>query len=155
MLLDLSEVVGVSDQTGSHALSGFPALEYKRVSRTREERGYMRKNPPRLSTIGVLSDTHGLLRPELTAALEGVDHMIHAGDVGNGWILDQLRRIAPVSVVRGNIDSGEWAAPWPLSTVVKIAGHDLYVLHDIDQLALDPRNAGLADDFKECRLESG
>lgn len=66
MLLDLSEVVGVSDQTGSHALSGFPALE---------ERGYMRKNPPRLSTIGVLSDTHGLLRPELTAALEGVDHM--------------------------------------------------------------------------------
>lgn len=91
---------------------------------------------------GVISDTHGLLRPEAVAALAGADHIIHAGDVGRPEILDQLRRIAPVTAVRGNVDRGEWA--WKLSAteVVAIDETLLYVLHDRGKLDLNPTAAG-------------
>ena len=93
-------------------------------------------------TIAVLSDTHGLLRPEIPSAIKDVDHIIHAGDLGKMEILDELSGIAPTSIVRGNVDTGAWAASLPCDTVVDLAGHQLYILHDIAQLDLDPAPLG-------------
>ena len=95
-------------------------------------------------TIAVLSDTHGLLRPEIPNAIKEVDHIIHAGDLGKLEILDELNDITPTSIVRGNVDTGVWAASLPYDTVVEIAGHQLYILHDIDTLDLDPHAAGFS-----------
>ena len=74
-------------------------------------------------TIAVLFDTHGLLRPEIPSAIKDVDHIIHAGDLGKMEILDELNGIAPTNIVRGNVDTGAWAASLPYDTVVEIAGH--------------------------------
>ena len=74
-------------------------------------------------TIGVISDTHGLLRPDAITALEGCDRIIHAGDVGSADVLQQLRRLAPVVAVRGNVDKGHWANALPWSAVVELDGH--------------------------------
>jgi putative phosphoesterase len=95
-----------------------------------------------MRTIGVISDTHGLLRPQAVAALEGSALIIHAGDVGDPTILDDLRRIAPVVAVRGNVDRGAWADPLPLSEIVEHEGARLYVLHILEDLDLDPPTAG-------------
>jgi hypothetical protein len=94
--------------------------------------------------IGLISDTHGLLRPEALSALEGVDHVIHAGDVGPQSILDELAAIAPVTVVRGNTDHGGEAAARPLTNAVEIGGRLIYVVHDIDDFDVDPEAAELA-----------
>jgi putative phosphoesterase len=94
--------------------------------------------------IGVISDTHGLLRPQALAALEGVELIIHAGDIGHPRIVRQLERLAPVYAVRGNIDRGDWAADLPLTRVVEVGGVHLYVLHELFCLDLDPAAAGLA-----------
>jgi putative phosphoesterase len=94
--------------------------------------------------IGVISDTHGLLREEALAALAGSDLIIHAGDIGNPEILDHLRKLAPVAAVRGNIDKAAWAAALPETTVVEAGGKSIYVLHDIHELDLDPAVAGFA-----------
>jgi putative phosphoesterase len=94
--------------------------------------------------IGVISDTHGLLRDEAGAVLRVSDHIIHAGDVGNPEILDQLRTIAPVTVVRGNIDKGAWAPRLAETKVVELGGASIYVLHDLSQLDLKPEAAGFA-----------
>jgi uncharacterized protein len=88
--------------------------------------------------IGVISDTHGLLRPEAVQALQGSELVIHAGDVGNSEILDELRKIAPVVAVKGNVDKGSWAAALPLTEVVEIGKATVYVLHDLNELDLDP-----------------
>ncbi len=97
--------------------------------------------------IGLISDTHGLMRPEALAALAGVDLIVHAGDVGKPRILDQLRSIAPVLAVRGNVDKGDWALRLPMTAVVEVgpasAPAAIYVLHDLQQLDLDPAAAGL------------
>jgi uncharacterized protein len=87
--------------------------------------------------IGVISDTHGLLRPEAEQALTGVDHIIHAGDIGRPEIVDALRRIAPVSAIGGNVDSGEWARQYPDTKLVRLAGKSIYVLHDVKTLQAD------------------
>lgn len=92
--------------------------------------------------IGVISDTHGLLRPEALCALEGVQLIIHAGDVGAPEILTQLKLIAPVFAVRGNVDTEPWAEELPLSTVVEISGFHFYVLHNLRDLDLNPKAAG-------------
>ena len=92
--------------------------------------------------IGVISDTHGLLRPQAVEALRGSSLIIHAGDVGAPEILDALRRIAPVFAVRGNVDRGTWANALPESEIVEVADGLIYVLHDIGALALDPPTAG-------------
>ncbi len=92
--------------------------------------------------IGVISDTHGLLRPEALAALRGSDHIIHAGDIGAPEILDQLSAIAPVTAIRGNIDKAAWARPLPETEAVEIAGISIYVLHDLSHLDLKPEAAG-------------
>ena len=94
------------------------------------------------SLIGLISDTHGLLRPEALQALAGSGLIIHAGDVGKPEILDQLRAIAPVVAVRGNIDKGDWASHLPLTAVVETEAVLIYVLHDVHELDLDPAAAG-------------
>lgn len=92
--------------------------------------------------IGVISDTHGLLRPEAFAALDGVERILHAGDVGGRAILEALSRIAPVSAVRGNVDRDRWGATLPETEVVEIAGISIYMLHDLAELDLEPAAAG-------------
>ena len=92
--------------------------------------------------IGVISDTHGLLRPEAVKALEGVELIIHAGDIGDPRLLRQLERLAPVHAVRGNTDRGDWAADLPRTRVVEVGGVHLYVLHELFTLDLDPAAAG-------------
>jgi hypothetical protein len=95
-------------------------------------------------TVGVISDTHGLLRPEAAARLAGADHIIHAGDIGAPEILDALARIAPVTAVRGNNDRAPWAAGLPETAVASLGGLAIYVLHDVGELDLDPAAAGFA-----------
>lgn len=92
--------------------------------------------------IGVISDTHGLLRPEVFAAFDGVQRILHAGDAGRPEILEAFARIAPVTAVRGNVDRGRWAASLPKTEVVEIAGISIYMLHDLAQLDLKPEAAG-------------
>jgi uncharacterized protein len=94
--------------------------------------------------VGIISDTHGLLRPEALDALRGSDLIIHAGDVGNPEIIEELRRVAPTFVVRGNIDKGHWAGALPMTEVVEVGERLFYVLHDIAQLDLDPAAADFA-----------
>ena len=93
--------------------------------------------------VGIVSDTHGLLRPEAVRALRGVERIVHAGDVGSAAVLEELGAIAPVVAVRGNNDRGAWAAKLPASEVVEIDGASLYVIHDLAELDLDPAAAGL------------
>jgi putative phosphoesterase len=92
--------------------------------------------------VGVVSDTHGLLRPEAVRALRGVERIVHAGDVGSASVLEELRAIAPVVAVRGNNDRGAWAAVLPATEAVEIGGALLYVIHDLAELDLDPAAAG-------------
>jgi putative phosphoesterase len=94
--------------------------------------------------IGVISDTHGLLRPEAVAALAGTDHILHAGDVGDETILDQLRAIAPVTAIRGNIDTGGLCARLPATEVVELGDVTIYMLHSIADLDLNPASVGFA-----------
>lgn len=97
-----------------------------------------------IQVIGLISDTHGLLRPEALRALEGSDLIIHAGDVGDPRILEDLRRLAPVVAVRGNVDAGAWSADLPETAVVQAGSALIYVLHDIGKLDLNPAAAGIA-----------
>jgi hypothetical protein len=92
--------------------------------------------------IGVISDTHGLLRPGALKVLRGSEHIIHAGDVGAPEILDQLATLAPVTAVRGNVDKGAWARKLSETEVVEAGGISVYVLHDLAQLDLKARAAG-------------
>lgn len=92
--------------------------------------------------IGVISDTHGLLRPEAVEALAGSERIVHAGDVGDPAILEELGRIAPVSAIRGNVDRGELARDLPATAVVEVGEVALYLLHDLAALDLDPVAAG-------------
>jgi uncharacterized protein len=94
--------------------------------------------------IGVISDTHGLLRPEAVAALTGVEHILHAGDVGDPGILERLRSVAPVTAIRGNIDVGGACARLPDTELVELGGRLIYMLHDRETLDLDPVAAGIA-----------
>src|SRR3954471_4135514 len=89
-------------------------------------------------TIGIISDTHGLLRPEAEIGLTGVNHIIHAGDIGAPEIVEALCRIAPVTAIRGNVDTGEWAREYPDTKLVRLAGKSIYVLHDLKTLQADP-----------------
>lgn len=92
--------------------------------------------------IGVISDTHGLLRPEAVTALQNSDMIIHAGDIGTTGVLRGLEAIAPVTAVRGNIDQMGWAKILPLTQALEIGSNNIYILHNIDQLVIDPEAAG-------------
>jgi uncharacterized protein len=94
--------------------------------------------------VGVISDTHGLLRPQAVAALAGCELIVHAGDVGSSGVLAELGRVAPVVAVRGNVDVEAWARGLPEITVVEFGAVRLYVLHDLARLDLDPAAAGFA-----------
>jgi putative phosphoesterase len=95
-------------------------------------------------SIGVISDTHGLLRPEALEAPRGSAHIIHAGDVGSPEILEKLSAIAPVTAVRGNVDKSAWSRELPETQVLELGGISIYVLHDLAQLDLKPKAAGFA-----------
>jgi putative phosphoesterase len=115
------------------------------------------RNP---KTIGLISDTHGLLRPEAVRALEGSDLIIHAGDVGNPGILETLKTLAPVFAVRGNVDTEPWALALPETEVIETDPATIYVLHDVHALDLDPVAAGFhiivsGHSHKPARTEHG
>jgi uncharacterized protein len=115
------------------------------------------RNP---KTIGVISDTHGLLRPQALRALEGSDLIIHAGDVGDPEILERLKTIAPVFAVRGNVDTDTWALALPETEVIETDTATIYVLHDVHALDLDPVAAGFhivvsGHSHKPARSERG
>lgn len=93
--------------------------------------------------IGVISDTHGLLRPEAEQRLAGVTHIIHAGDIGRPEVIDRLRRIAPVVAIRGNVDIGPWAETYPDTETIRLGDHSIYVLHDIHDRKVDPVARGI------------
>ncbi len=92
--------------------------------------------------LGLISDTHGLLRPEINKIFSGVDMILHAGDVGGENIISELEKIAPVIAVRGNMDAGGYAASLPEAEVVEIGRVSIYMLHDLYRLDLDPASAG-------------
>ncbi|HEV8714953.1 MAG TPA: metallophosphoesterase family protein [Candidatus Binatia bacterium] len=92
--------------------------------------------------VGIISDTHGLLRPEALAALRGCHVIAHAGDIGTPAVLAGLRQLAPVVAIRGNNDKGAWASTLPETIIVAAGGVSLYVLHDLNDLDLDPAAAG-------------
>jgi hypothetical protein len=94
-----------------------------------------------VTKIGVISDTHGLLRPEAVEALRGSERIIHAGDIGSRDVLAQLEKIAPLTAVRGNVD-GDWAGAIPFTKVVEVEGVSIYVLHILQQMDLKPEAAG-------------
>ena len=89
--------------------------------------------------IGIISDTHGLLKPEAERRLAGVDHIVHAGDIGRPEIVDALRKIAPVTAIRGNVDTGEWAREYADTELVRLAGKSIYILHDLKTLHMGDR----------------
>jgi putative phosphoesterase len=92
--------------------------------------------------VGVISDTHGLLRPEAVAALRGSDYIIHAGDIGDASILKKLAEVAPVTAIRGNVDREPWARTIFSTNVLEAGGISIYVLHNIQELDLEPEAAG-------------
>jgi putative phosphoesterase len=115
------------------------------------------RNP---KTIGLISDTHGLLRPQALRALEGSDLIIHAGDVGDPEILEALETLAPVFAVRGNVDTEPWALALPETEVIEIEAVTIYVLHDVHALDLDPAASGFhiivsGHSHKPARTEHG
>jgi putative phosphoesterase len=93
--------------------------------------------------IGVISDTHGLLRPAAAELLGGVDHIIHAGDIGSPEVIAGLRKLAPTTAIRGNIDTGAWAAGYPDTERVTLGGSSLHVLHNLRDLDFDPASSGI------------
>ena len=99
--------------------------------------------------VGVISDTHGLMRPEALAALRGTDLILHAGDIGSLGVLDALRGVAPVKAIRGNIDRADWAGELPETDLVEVAGKAVYLVHDVNDLDLEPAAAGV------CAVVSG
>lgn len=96
----------------------------------------------RVRVVGVISDTHGLLRPEAVEALKGSELIVHAGDIGSLEVIEALRELAPVMAVRGNNDRGIWAEEFPLYDVAEVGSTYVYVLHDLNELDLKPEAAG-------------
>ena len=92
--------------------------------------------------VGLISDTHGLMRHEALGALQGSDLIVHAGDVGDPGVLESLARIAPLRAIRGNNDRGAWATKLPTTEVIELGGYSIYVLHNLAELDLDPSAAG-------------
>jgi len=101
-----------------------------------------RTKPTQSHLVGVISDTHGLVRPEALRALRGAELILHAGDVGAPEVLTALRTIAPVFSVRGNVDREDWARNLPKTRTVEVGGYTIYLLHDLHNLDLDPAAAG-------------
>jgi uncharacterized protein len=97
----------------------------------------------RLYLVGLISDTHGLMRPEALDALRQSDLIVHCGDIGDPAVLEALRSLAPVHAIRGNNDTGAWASRLPTCDVVEVGNHTIYVIHNLAELDLDPAAAGI------------
>ena len=97
-----------------------------------------------VAIVGVISDTHGLLREEALVALRGSDHIIHAGDIGDPDILKELAKISPVTAIRGNVDRETWAKKIPATSVLEVQGASIYIVHNLAELDLKPEAAGFA-----------
>jgi putative phosphoesterase len=93
--------------------------------------------------IGIISDTHGLLRPEAERRLTGVDHIVHGGDIGHPEVIAALRRIAPVTAIRGNVDTDDWAREYADTELVRQAERSIFVVHDLKTLQIDPVALGI------------
>jgi uncharacterized protein len=93
--------------------------------------------------IGIISDTHGLLRPEAERCLAGVDHIVHSGDIGHPDIIAALKQIAPVTAIRGNVDTGDWANQYKDTKLVTLAGRSIFIVHDLKTLRIDPVALGI------------
>jgi uncharacterized protein len=124
------------------------------------DRGKARLMNQNLKTIGLISDTHGLLRPQAVRALDGSDLIVHAGDVGDPKIIAELKTLAPVFAVRGNVDTEPWARALPETEVIETGVATMYVLHDVHALDLDPAAAGFhivvsGHSHKPARTERG
>src|SRR5215510_13863709 len=115
----------------------------ERLHSTVMERSTPRRRASETAVVGVIADTHGLLRPQALAALAGVDLIVHAGDIGSAALLDALAAIAPVVAVRGNNDRDRWAASLPERVTTEIAGARLHVVHDLKTLRGDPAGLGV------------
>jgi len=102
----------------------------------------MHRSTGKTQSIGIISDTHGLLRPEAVAALRGSDYIIHAGDIGDPSILKELAKIAPVTAIRGNVDRETWAGKVPATSVLEVRDVAIYILHNLAELDLRPKAAG-------------
>ena len=102
----------------------------------------MHRSTGKTQSIGIISDTHGLLRPEALAALRGSDYIIHAGDVGDPSIFKELAKIAPVTAIRGNVDRETWARKVPATSVLEVRDVSIYILHNLAELDLEPEAAG-------------
>jgi putative phosphoesterase len=102
----------------------------------------MHRSTGKTQSIGIISDTHGLLRPEALAALRGSDYIIHAGDIGDPCILKELTKIAPVTAIRGNVDRETWAGRVPATSVLEVRDLAIYILHNLAELDLKPKAAG-------------
>src|ERR1041384_5380838 len=102
--------------------------------------------------IGIISDTHGLLRREAIEQLTGADHIIHAGDIGAAEVIDGLRKIARTTAVKGNVDSGEWGKEHPETEFVVHAGRAFYVVHNLKEITLDRRRPGSTRAFRGTRI---
>src|SRR5215467_2921657 len=94
--------------------------------------------------VGVISDTHGLLRPEAVELLHSSEHILHAGDIGSPEIIPALEKIAPVTAIRGNVDTQAWTRRFAETEVVKLGGLQFYIIHDVNALDLSPKAAGFA-----------
>lgn len=97
-----------------------------------------------LTTLGVISDTHGQLRPDALARLGAVDRILHAGDLDESWVLERLRSLGPLTAVRGNMDRGAWARALPVSATFTVAGFRVHLLHDASRLEIDPGAKGVS-----------
>ena len=93
--------------------------------------------------IGIISDTYGVLRPEAERLLVGVNHIVHGGDIGDPDIIEALSRLAPVTAIRGNVDTGDWAAAYAETELVRLAERSIYILHDLTTLRIDPVARGI------------
>jgi putative phosphoesterase len=108
-------------------------------ARSRTMRQCRLTSPRAHQVVGLISDTHGLLRPQAVAALAGVDLIIHAGDIGKPEVLAELKKLAPLAAIRGNNDTGDWAARLPDARSVRIGQHRIYIIHDVHDLDFDPK----------------
>src|SRR5215469_6685644 len=120
-----------------------PRASQDRSQRPRRSHGTGRALNLTVKQIGVISDTHGLVRPEALQALRNSDLIIHCGDIGNGAVLDALRTIAPVRAIRGNNDHGTWADRIPETDLVRVGTQSIYVLHNLAELELDLDDSGV------------
>jgi len=126
-----------------------PRIRLRRAGFFPADRGDRVHRPSRLPNgfaslrIGIISDTHGLLRPEAEQHLAGVAQIIHAGDIGRPEIITALGRIAPVIAIRGNVETADWADRYPATATFELGGRTIHLVHDVHDFALDPRASGI------------